>query len=419
MSCLTDPAGVDPSDRKGITIMTNQDGRVGGVDSHKDTIHVAVITGVGHPVTDHEFPTTVAGYRRAVAWLIEHGPVRAVGIEGTSSYGVGITTAATAAGIRVIEVNRTRPAERRKQGKTDRLDAYRAARSVLSGEATTDPKRASIEPLRALTVTRRSAVKAQQAAWRQIGALLINAPAPLRDRYRDLPDPKLVATLARTRPGQAGDTSEADTLHALRSLARRHRTLAEEIADLEQRMLARTVTANPGLMAIKGVGPVIGAQLLITAGDNPDRLRSSASFAALCGTAPIPVSSGRTDRHRLSRGGDRQANAALHHIVKVRMSYDPATRAYRDARLAKGWTLKAVFRALKRAVAREVFHALAGHCAVPDYSDLRPARRAKNLTLTAAATHLGVWPARIGELELGRRPNEELAARYRAWLTAA
>jgi len=173
------------------------------------------------------------------------------------------------------------------------------------------------------------------------------------------------------------------------------------------------------LAVAPSVGPVVGAQLLITAGDNPDRLRSSTSFAALCGTAPIPVSSGRTDRHRLSRGGDRQANAALHHIVKVRMSYDPATKAYRDAHLAKGWTISAVFRALKRAVAREIFQALTGHCTVPDYTDLRPTRRAKNLTLTAAATHLGVWPARIGELELGRRPNDELADRYRTWLKAA
>jgi transposase len=343
----------------------------------------------------------------------------AVGIEGTSSYGVGITTAATTAGVRVIEVNRTRPAERRKQGKTDRLDAYRAARSVLSGEASTDPKAASIEPLRALNVARRSAVKAQQAGWRQIGALLVNAPAHLRDRYRDLPDAKLVAALANSRPEQKADPDVGDTMHALRSLARRHRDLGIEIVDLEARMLARATTANPALVAIKGVGAVIGAQLLITAGDNPLRLRTSASFAALCGTAPIPVSSGRTDRHRLSRGGDRQANAALHHIVKVRMSYDPATRAYRDAHLAKGWTLKAVFRALKRAVAREVFNALTGRCSVPDYSDLRPARRAKNLTLTAAANHLGVWPARIGELELGRRPNDELADRYRAWLQAA
>jgi transposase len=406
-------------DRKGSTIMTNQGLRIGGVDSDKDTIHVAVITDIGQQVADREFPTTSAGYRRAVAWLIEHGPVRAVGIEGTSSYGLGVTSAVAALGIRVVEVNRTRPAERRKRGKTDRLDAYRAARSVLSGEATTDPKKASIEPLRALTITRRSAVKAQQAAWRQIGALLVNAPAALRDRYRDLPDAKLVAALASTRPDQIHDNGEADTMHALRSLARRHRTLGEEITDLEQRMHARAASANPALLTIPGIGPVIGAQLLITAGDNPARLRSSASFAALCGTAPIPVSSGRTDRHRLSRGGDRQANAALHHIVKVRMSYDPATRAYRDTHLDKGWTLKAVFRALKRAVAREVFQALAGHSTIPDYSDLRPARRAKNLTLTAAAEYLGVWPARIGELELWRRPNHELAARYRAWLTTA
>lgn len=149
--------------------------------------------------------------------------------------------------------------------------------------------------------------------------------------------------------------------------------LGIEIVDLEARMLARATTANPALVAIKGVGAVIGAQLLITVGDNPDRLRTSAPFAALCGTAPIPVNSGRTDRHRLSRGGDRQADAALHRIVKVRMSYDPATRAYCDAHLAKGWTLKAVFRALKRAVAREVFNALAGHCAVPDYSATCPA----------------------------------------------
>jgi transposase len=399
--------------------MTNHEQRVGGVDSHKDTIHVAVITGIGQPVADHEFKTTVAGYRRAIAWLIEHGPLQAVGIEGTSSYGVGITSAAMAAGMTVVEVNRTRPAERRRQGKTDVLDAYRAARSVLSGEASTDPKHATIEPLRALNIARRSAVKAQQAARRQIEALLVNAPTHLRDRHRNLPEVKLLTTLAGARPAQSTDPAVADTIHALRSLARRHRDLSQEITELEQRMRTRATAANPALMAVKGVGPVIATQLLITAGDNPDRLRSSASFAALCGTAPIPVSSGRTGRHRLCRGGDRQANAALHHIVKVRLSYDPATRAYRDAHLTQGWTIKAVFRALKRAVAREIFNTLTGHITVPDYSDLRPTRQAKNLTLTAAAKHLGVWPARIGELELGRRPNHHLATRYRAWLTTA
>lgn len=420
MSCLTDPAGADPlGSERASTIMTNAQGRVGGVDSHKDTIHVAVISDIGQPVDDKEFPTTRAGYRRAVAWLIEHGPLNKVGVEGTSSYGRGITTELTSAAVTVVEVNRTRPAERRRQGKTDALDAYRAARSVLSGEATTDPKAATIEPLRALTVARRSARKAQQATWRQIGCLLVNAPAVVRDRYRDLPEARLVTILARSRPDSCADPDETDILHALRTLARRHQSLAEEIADLEQRMRARATRANPGLMAIKGVGAVTGAQLLITAGDNPGRLRTSASFAALCGTSPIPVSSGRTDRHRLSRGGDRQANAALHHIVKNRMTHDPATRAYRDRHLEKGWTTAAVYRGLKRAVAREIFQALVGNCAVPDYSDLRPARRAKNITITNAAAAMGVWPARVGELELGRRRNDELAQRYREWLTAA
>lgn len=399
--------------------MTDAPGRVGGIDSHKDTIHVAVITDIGQHVHDKEFPTTQAGYRRAVAWLIGHGPLTAVGVEGTSSYGRGIATELTIAGIRVVEVNRTRPAERRKQGKTDALDAYRAARSVLSGEASTDPKSSSIEPLRALNITRRSALKAQQAAWRQIGSVLVNAPATVRDRYRDLPNVKLLSTLAGLRPGRCADPDEADVLHALRALARRHHDLGVEIEDIEARMLARATQANPGLMAIKGVGPVTGTQLLLTAGDNPDRLRSSASFAALCGTSPIPVSSGRTDRHRLSRGGDRQANSALHQIVKNRMTHDPATRAYRDSHLEKGWTLPAVYRALKRAVAREIFQALTGHCTVPDYSDLRPARQAKNITLTNAAAAMGVWPARVGELELGRRRDDDFADRYRQWLTAA
>lgn len=398
---------------------TSFHGSIGGIDSHKDTIHAGLITALGREIADREFPTTTAGYRHAVAWLTEHGPLEAVGVEGTSSYGVGVATALKNAGIQVVEVNRTRPADRRRQGKTDRLDAYRAARSVLSGEATTPPKSASIEPMRALLVVRRSAVKAQQGAWRQIGSVLVNAPDRIRDRFRDQPRAQLIDALARLRPAQVSDLDDADLYFALQSLARRHINLSEQIDELEQRLSARVAAANPALLAIKGIGPVTGAQLLITAGDNPERLRSSSSFAALCGTAPIPVSSGRTDRHRLSRGGDRQANAALHHVVKVRLSTDARTRGYRDAHLAKGWTSKAVFRALKRAVVREVFRALVGRCEVPDYSDLRPGRRAKNITLTTAAAHLEVWPATISQLELGQRRDDHLAQTYRDWLNAA
>lgn len=162
----------------------------------------------------------------------------------------------------------------------------------------------------------------------------MNAPSTLRDQHRELPQAKLLVILANSRPDRMRESDQADITYALRALAQRHRDLAEEITHLEQRMMARATTANPSLMAIKGIGVVVGAQLLITASGNPDRLRTSSSFAALCGTSPIPVSSGRTDRHRLSRGGDRQTNAALHHIVKVRLSYDPRTRSYRDAHLS-------------------------------------------------------------------------------------
>lgn len=272
--------------------------------------------------------------------------------------------------------------------------------------------------MRGLNIARRSAVKAQQAAWRQIGSRLVNAPARLRDRYRDLPEARFVAALTSTRPDQLHDVDDADFLFALRSLARRHR------ASVRRSPACRSGCRPERPRPTRPAGrqryrPGRGAQLLITAGDNPDRLRTSASFAALCGTAPIPVSSGRTDRHRLSRGGDRHANAALHHIVKNRMTNDERTRTYRDTHLAKGWSTKAVYRALKRAVAREVFAALTGHCVVSDYTDLRPTRRAKNITLTAVATALDVWPARVGELELGRRRDDHFADRYRAWLTAA
>lgn len=421
MSCLAGAAVTDPpSSRKGaVPIMTNPQGNIAGIDSHKDTIHVAVITPTGAELADREFPTTQLGYRQVVAWLASNSPVEAVGVEGTSSYGVGIAAELRRNGITVVEVNRTRPAERRRRGKTDRMDAYRAARAVLSGEAATAPKNASIEPLRALNVARRSANKALQAAWRQIGCILVNASPKLRDKYRDIERDALVEQLAASRPDQVHDRDEADTLRALRCLARRHHYLQSELTDLESHMELLAINRNPGLMSIKGVGPVVAAQLLIAAGDNPERLHSSASFAALCGTSPIPVSSGRTDRYRLNRGGDRQANWALHQIVKNRMRTDPRTREYRDKHLAKGWTLKAVYRALKRAVAREVFQALIGNCIIPNYTDLRPARRSKNLTLQHAADHFNVWPAKISALELGKIRDDTLADEYRGWLQTA
>ncbi len=189
-----------------------------------------------------EFPTIVAGWRRAVAWLIKHGPVRAVGVEGTSSYGVGIITELRTAGIAVVEVNRTRAAEKRRPGKTDPLD-----RSVLSGEATTGPKSPTIEPLRVLRIARRSAIKAQQATRRQINAVLVNADPALHD----LPDAELLAALRNRRPEQLHHSDNADTMFALRALARRHRILQEEITDLEQRLLHRSTRPTPHLRVVR------------------------------------------------------------------------------------------------------------------------------------------------------------------------
>jgi len=176
---------------------------------------------------------------------------------------------------------------------------------------------------------------------------------------------------------------------------------------------------NPGLRAAHGVGPDTAAALLITAGMNPHRLRSEAAFAALCGAAPVPASSGKTTRHRLSRGGDRTANNALYRIALVRMSNDPRTRDYVARQTANGRSKIEIIRLLKRAVAREVFRLLSQPCAIDDYSDLRPARQAKNITLTTVANHLDVWPNDISRLERGLKRDDTLAANYREYLSAA
>ena len=157
-------------------------------------------------------------------------------------------------------------------------------------------------------------------------------------------------------------------------------------------------------------------QLIITAGTNPQRLRSEASFAMLTGVAPIPASSGKTSRHRLSRGGDRAANNALYRIALVRMAHDQRTRDYVTRQTAAGRSKKEILRMLKRAIAREMFKHLTAPSPIDDYSDLRPARRATNITLTAVADHFGVWPNDISRLERGLKRDDTLAATYRQWL---
>ena len=390
-----------------------------GVDTHADTHHAAVIDSSGKQLGVAQFPTTPAGYAALAAFLTAFGMAVRVGVEGTGSYGAGLARHLGAAGFVVAEVLRPNRQLRRTRGKSDPLDAYAAARTALAQDEHATPKAGAgqVEAIRYLLVARRSAVKARTAAIVQIKSLLVTAPDLIRERYRSLGDKALIAALARLR--LSTDPLLAAVGQGLRSLARRHQLLGEEVSDLDQALAALTAAANPALVAAKGIGTITAAQLLVTAGDNPDRLRSEASFAALAGVSPIPASSGKTTRHRLNRGGDRQANAALHRIALVRMSYEPRTRDYVARKRALGHSNKEIIRCLKRALAREVFTLLTTIVEVPVTDDLRPLRQARKLSLTTVAEHFNVWPATISKLERGKHRDDDLANTYREWLTAA
>lgn len=338
----------------------------GGVDTHGETHHAAVIDQVGREIDDAEFPTTSAGYRHLVRWMSRHGSVQRVGVEGTGAYGAGLARYLRIQGLRVVEVDRPDRKTRRAKGKSDPIDAYAAARAALNGSASGTPKTrdGQVEAIRALRVARRGAVKARTQAMNQLKALILTAPAELRESLRGLGSAALIHTCAKLRPGARGvelaaltDPSAA-TKTALRRLAKRHQHLSEEITELNADILPLVQATGPRLLALRGVGPEVAGQLLASAGDNPDRLRSEAAFAHLCGVAPIPASSGRTDRHRLNRGGDRAANNALHTIVLSRLRYDPRTQQYATRRTTQGLGKKEIIRCLKRYVVREVYRAL-------------------------------------------------------------
>ena len=276
-----------------------------------------------------------------------------------------------------------------------------------------------VEQIRVLMAVRRSAMKARVAAHRQITCLLITAPEALKARFTDLTGNRLIDTLATTRPGPATTSVSAATGQALRRLARRHQNLTAEIDEIDTELHTLTIQAAPTMLATKGYGVITTATLLISAGDNPDRLRTEASFAALCGAAPIPASSGKTTRHRLNRGGDRQGNWALHQIALVRLSTDTRTKTYAAKLRAAGKSKKDVLRCLKRAIAREAWHLLVHPTPAPRTDDLRTLRHQRGLTLTQVAQHLSTAPTRISELERGTRPDILLSNAYREYLTAA
>jgi transposase len=339
-----------------------------GVDTHGCTHHVAVIDVLGRPLGDRQFPTSPVGYGELLAWLRSHGAeVARVGVEGTGAYGAGLARYLRGQGVQLVEVDRPERKTRRTRGKSDPIDAYAAARAALSGTASGTPKTRDgrVEAIRMLRLAKRSAIKSRTQAMNQLHAVVLTAPAELREQLRQLSGQRLVQACARLRPGadggalsELGDPIPAATKATLRRLSRRHQQLSAEITDIDADLTPLVTTAAPALLRLTGVGIEVAAQLLITAGDNPNRLHNEAAFAHLCGVAPLPASSGRTNRHRLNRGGDRAANHALHTIALSRMRWDPRTRAYLTRRTTQGLSKKEIMRCLKRYIARDIHTAL-------------------------------------------------------------
>jgi transposase len=330
-----------------------------GVDTHKDTHVAAARDQLGRRLGTTQVPASSAGYAQLLSWAHALGEVAAWGVEGTGSYGAGLARFLAAHGQRVVEVNRPDRQARRRRGKSDAVDADAAARAVQAGEATGVPKAQDgvVEMLRALRAARQTAVKARTQAINALKGLLVTAPAELREQLGGLPTGRLVGAAAELEVGTL-TTPTAATKLALRGLAQRYQHLDAEIALLTEQLDALTARHAPKLRDLHGVGPDCAAALLIAAGDNPRRLHSEAAFAALCGTSPVEASSGKTRRHRLNRGGDRQANAALHRVVVVRLRWHQPTRDYATRRTTQGKTSKEILRCLKRYVAREVFAVL-------------------------------------------------------------
>ena len=328
-----------------------------GVDTHKH-VHVAVaLDAIGGRLDARSFAADRSGYEQLLEWALAFGAKQLTfAIEGTGSYGAGLTAAVRRRDVGVVEVLRTDRRDRRLRGKSDTLDAENAARSGLAGNANSIPKTndGTVEMLRQIKIAKDTAVKARTAAMISLKAVLVTAIPELREELQPLTKTNLINRCAGLRPGPV-DAIHAATKHTLRSLARRWQALDVEIKGHEKLLTELTAALTPQLVGAFGVGPDTAAELLIVAGDNIDRVRSEPAWARLCGVAPIPASSGLTTRHRLNRGGHRQANAALYRSVIVRMQHHEPTRAYVARRTAEGKTKAEIIRCLKRLLAREIW----------------------------------------------------------------
>jgi transposase len=347
-------------EREGMAMTIVESARLitGGVDTHLDVHVAAAVDANGGVLGVESFATTPGGYGELHGWLAGFGTVDRVGVEGTGAYGAGLARHLRGRGLVVIEVDRPNRQERRRNGKSDELDAIEAARAALSGRASGIAKSADgdVEAIRALLVARRSGRNVRIKYMNQIRHLGFTAPDELRERLRDVPADQLARTAAALRPTAGGDTVVYATKLAIATLGRRIVALETDARRLDEILDTLVRRRAPRLLEVYGVGIHTAAILLVAAGDNPHRLKSEAAFAHLCGVAPLPASSGKTQRRfRLNPGGNRQANHALWRIVFTRMSSDERTRKYVARRLAEGRSTREIMRILKRYVARELY----------------------------------------------------------------
>src|ERR671911_3001609 len=333
----------------------------GGVDTHLDSHVAAALDANGGGVGLEAFRATPPGFSALHGWLAGFGPIARVGVEGTGAYGAGLARHLRGEGLEVIEVDRPNRQLRRILGKSDTVDAIEAARAVLSGRARNVAKTAdgNVEAMRALLIAKRSGREARITCLNQLRHLGFCAPDELRERFRGVPRDQLADAATALRPRTDSDPVTYATKLAMRTLARRVLTLVEDNNALDGILAELAAATAPRLLALYGVGIDTAAILLVAAGDNAERVRSEAAWAHLCGVAPLPATSGKvTQRHRLNRGGNRQANHALWRIVFTRMASEPRTRIYVQRRLDEGLSKPEIIRILKRYVARETYRHL-------------------------------------------------------------
>ena len=394
-----------------------------GIDTHKDTHALCVIDRVGRVVSTGTFSADAAGYDEIAGAIGKPEECIVVGIEGTGSYGAGVARRLVELGYDVVEVVRPKRDKRRiGQDKNDPADAERAARDALAGKASGAPKAGSgwVEALRFRMVAREAAVGESTRAANSVHALIVTAPDPIRGRFGGMGTPALMRALSRKR--KARDDFERSLWESLRSLARSWLGAKKAAAEHEEAMRAILRANAPALLDIYCCGTISAARLAITAGDNPERMAGENAFASLCGASPIEASSGKVKRHRLNRGGDRQANRALHTIARQRMKRDERTRTYVDKRTKGGKTRREIERILVRYIAREVYHALVHpmDASYYSYKEAAESARSKRMRIGAtqaqAASALGVASARVSELERCVLVDESLLHKYRDWL---